>query len=265
MSKFLRFIALPAAIVAFACKMWASVPTTETSDIAGDDILNRYFAAEQSRGEALRGASMDVDIDASVPQLKEHGRLHALRRISKVGTITYRAITFQGDNTVKHQVIARYLDAERQVQANQEFAVTPANYKFKFRGERATSDRAVYVFDVIPRHKRIGLFKGEIWLDANNNLPVYEKGRLVKNPSIFFKKIEFERAYSVETGVPVPVRTASVIKTRLVGKIQLNVVYSNFSLHADEADSDVPQSNNVGESEGAAAAQVPSGPYATPE
>ena len=77
-----------------------------------------------------------------------------------------------------------------------------------------------------------------MWLDAATYLPVYEKGRLVKNPSIFFKRVDFERAYSIENGIPVPVRMASVIKTRLVGKIELNVNYSNFELDAVQPSND---------------------------
>jgi hypothetical protein len=247
--------------------MWAGVPGGGTGDIASQDILNRYLQAEQTQGGALRGASMDVDIDASIPKLKEHGRLHALRQISKVGTVTYHAITFQGDNTVKHQIIARYLDAEREAQTNQSLKITLANYKFKFKGGRTTATGApVYVFEVIPRHRRVGLFKGDLWLDARTYLPVYEKGRLVKNPSIFFKKVEFERAYAVETGVPVPVHTASVIKTRLVGKVELNVSYSNFELNTADADAETSAaSEDADVVRSSSAAQVGSGPYAPRE
>jgi hypothetical protein len=205
---------------------------------------------------------MDVDIDASIPKLKQYGRLHALRRISKVGTVTYHAITFQGDNSIKHQVIARYLDAERQAQADHNLAVMPTNYKFKFKGERTSTaaDARVYVFEVTPRHKRVGLFKGELWLDTHSYLPVYEKGRLVKNASIFFKKVEFERSYAVQSGVSVPVRTASTIKTRLVGNVELNINYSHFALTADQAAADdEPAPENFGSQ---VAAQVTSGPYA---
>jgi hypothetical protein len=71
------------------------------------------------------------------------------------------------------------------------------------------------------------LFKGELWLDASNYFPVYEKGRLVKNPSIFFKKVEFERAFAIQNGVPVPAHLVSTIQTRLVGKVELDVNYRN--------------------------------------
>jgi hypothetical protein len=246
--------------------MWAGAEGSGISDATSANIIDKYLEAEQTHATELRGASMDVDIDASVPQLKEQGRLHALRCISKVGAVSYHVIAFKGDNNVKKQVIARYLDAERQAQAEQNLEIVPANYKFKFKGTRvAPTDRQVYVFEVSPRQKRVGLFKGEMWLDANTYLPVYEKGRLVKNPSIFFKKVEFERAYSVDTGVAVPVRTASVIKTRLVGEVQLNVSYSNFAPAETAGAQNTPASVGPDSTGSSASVQSSVGPYALRE
>jgi hypothetical protein len=229
LNKFLRYVAVPTAIVLFACKMWG-VEAGEGASAASNYVLDKYLQATESQQGAFEGASMEVDIHASVPNLKEQGHLHALRRTSRLGRISYRVLGFQGDNTVKNQVIGRYLQAEQQAHGRQDLGITPANYKLKFKGERAIDgDRHVFVFDLAPRKKRVGLFRGEMWLDADTYLPVYEKGRLVKNPSIFFKKVEFERAYEIQNGVPVPVRMASTIQTRLVGRVDLSVQYSNFA------------------------------------
>ncbi|MEK7753340.1 MAG: hypothetical protein AAB654_15555, partial [Acidobacteriota bacterium] len=76
------------------------------------EIVDQYVNATQAQQEGLRGLSMEVEIDASLPKLKKQGRLHALRYISRLGEITYRAIRFDGDNTIKKDVIARYLTAE---------------------------------------------------------------------------------------------------------------------------------------------------------
>jgi hypothetical protein len=200
-------------------------------------ILDRYVQATQTHEDDLRGASMDVDIDASVPKLKQHGKLRALRKISKVGQITYRVLGFQGDNTVKNQVIGRYLQAEQQSQGDVSLAVIPANYKFKYKGQKTTPDgKQVYEFQVSPRKKKVGLFKGEIELDAATYLPIFEKGRFVKNPSIFFKKVDFERTFDIKNGVAVPQKMCSTIDARLIGKVELNIDYSNFTPNGAEAD-----------------------------
>ncbi len=211
--------------------------TDEQTEKPAAAILDKYVQATQNHEDDLRGASMDVDIDAAVPKLKQHGRLRALRKISKVGQITYRVMGFQGDNTIKSQVIARYLQAEQQGQGDMSLALIPANYKFKYKGERTGPDgKLVYTFQVSPHKKKVGLFKGEVELDAATFLPVIEKGRFVKNPSVFFKKVEFQRTFNIQNGVAVPQNMYSTIDARLIGKVELSINYSHFTPNAADTE-----------------------------
>jgi len=180
----------------------------------------------------MEGSSMEVDIEASLPKLKKHGRLQGLRRISRLGRITYEALRFEGDNSVKNHVIAKYLAAEAEAQADgsPSLAVTPANYKFKYKGPQQAAGQTVEVFQVTPRHKRKGLFKGEIWIDASTSLCVRESGRLVDIPSLFLKKIEFVKEFEIQDGVSVPRQIHSMVDTRLVGQAELTIDFRNVSL-----------------------------------
>jgi hypothetical protein len=222
-----RLFAVISLLSLASLSLWArSDAYTDDPASQGGIIIDRYLQA--TRADSYRPDSVEVDIDATVPRLKQHGRLRVLRKISDVGKITYHVLGFQGDNTVKNQVIARYLQAEQQGQNDQQLTVSPANYKFKLKGEKTTADgKRAYVFHVSPRAKRVGLFKGEVWLDATSYLPVVEKGRLVKNPSLFFSKVEFERDFAILHGSAVPERMNSTISTRLVGRVNLSVAYSN--------------------------------------
>jgi hypothetical protein len=199
---------------------------------APDAIVENYRTAAQQQARALDGASMEVEIQASLPKLNKQGRLRALRRISHLGRITYEALRFDGDNTVKNHVIAKYLSAEAEAQTDgpDTFAVTPANYKFKYRGVEQLGDETAHVFQVTPRHKRVGLFKGEIWIDADSFLLLRESGRLVKTPSFFLKSVEFVREYDIQNGVSVPRQLHTVVNTRLVGPAELTIDFRNVSL-----------------------------------
>jgi hypothetical protein len=238
--KALKSVAI--ALILGVCSAVAPALASD-DDMLGDSsetsaIIQSYLTATQAHQSSLQGASMEVDIDASVPHLQKHGKLHALRNISKLGKITYKVLGFQGDNTIKQEVIARYLDAEQESQAYKGIAITPANYKFKFKGKTRLADNAgwVYIFALSPRKKAAGLFKGEMWLDEATFLPVFEKGRLVKNPSIFFKRVEFERSYRIENGLAVPQTMSSVIDCHMVGKVELNVNYTNFEPNSQVAE-----------------------------
>jgi hypothetical protein len=199
-------------------------------DPASAQIIEKYIQATESTQSSALAGSIQMDIRASLPKLQKSGHLRALKKISAVGHNTYRVLAFQGDNTVKKEVIARYLQVDQSADRDPLLAVTPANYKLKFTGERSSNlGRDVYVFQVLPRKRRVGLFKGELWLDAQTCLPVYERGRLVKNPSIFFKRVDFERAYTIRDGIAIPDRFESTIEARMVGRVQLSVEYSDFS------------------------------------
>jgi hypothetical protein len=197
-----------------------------------DSIVENYCAASEHQQTLLKSASMDVEMAASLPQLKKQGRLHALRRISALGRITYEKLRFEGDNTVKNQVIVRYLTAEAEAQKEQAptMAVTPANYKFKYKGIGEMNGRQVYHFQVSPKQKRAGLFQGDLWIDSATYLRVQESGYLVKNPSIFLKRIAFTRSYDIRDGLSVPRQIQSTVETRLVGRAELTIEFSNFAL-----------------------------------
>lgn len=200
-------------------------------------IVDRFVDATHIQQESLRGLQMEVDIDAQLPKLEKQGRLRALRKISRLGQITYKALGFSGDNTVKQEVITRYLAAESSARENGTIAITPENYKFRYAGRITQHGNTLHVLEVTPKKKAVGLFKGELWIDAETGMPIRESGQFVKNPSIFLKKIAFVRDYELRNGVAFPIHIKSTVDTRIVGKAQLEINFSNFSKQ-DGADED---------------------------
>jgi len=219
----------------FLCSALLSLIAVAEPSTPADSILQNYVTATHLQALKKRAASMDVDFDAALPKLKKHGKLHALLRFSPVGLFRYEKQKFEGDPVVLKEVIARYLTAEVEAQREQSNAdaVTPDNYKFKYKGTRQDGDRQVHVFDVTPKQKREKLYRGEIWIDADTYLKVQESGYMVKNPSIMVKKIAFVRRYEIRDGVSVPRKVESVTDVRIFGKAEMTIDYSNFAVEED--------------------------------
>ena len=130
----------------------------------GDEgALRLYLANVEQHRLTVRDVAMEVDIAASLPDLKKTGELRALRRISKVGRVSYDVLSFIGDNMIKKDVIARYISAEVKSTAKENgesIAVDAKNYKFKYRGMYAQGDDwRLYLFEVKPRKKKEGFFE----------------------------------------------------------------------------------------------------------
>jgi len=235
---------LPAAVLAsmvLATPVSLCLGASEAESDESVEVLHRYLDATRTQQDTLRGVEMQVDIDAKLPKLEKQGRFRALRRISRLGLITYKALGFSGDSTVKNEVITRYLSAESQARDTGAVAIAPANYKFKYKGVADREGREVAIFQITPRKKVVGLFKGELWLDRATGMPVRESGTFVKNPSVFLKKIEFVRDYEIHDGVAFPKHIESTVDTRLVGRAELSIDFSNFSRpEIAEADETAP-------------------------
>jgi hypothetical protein len=199
------------------------------SDDANLPIIAQYQDATRTQQAALRGVQMDVAIDAKLPRLEKQGKLIALRTISKLGKIGYKFLGFQGDDTIKQEVIARFLTAEMEADKGPDIAITPANYKFRHRGSIERNGQRTELFQITPKKKRIGLFKGDLWLDAKTGMPVRESGEFVKMPSVFLKKVQFTRVYEIQDGIAIPKHLESRADVRLVGAAELNIAFSNFS------------------------------------
>ena len=200
------------------------------------EIVEKYLTSSRIQQETLRGMQMEVQISADLPKLHKTGKMSALRVISRLGKISYKMLGFSGDDTVKRDVIARYLSAETETQRdNSQYAITPANYRFKYKGFLEQSGNQIYLFELKPRRKTVGLFKGELWLDAKTFMPIKEEGEFVKNPSVFLKKVEFVRDYEIQDGVAIPKHIESKVDTRIVGRADISIDFTNVrKLDPDE-------------------------------
>lgn len=188
----------------------------------------------KSRNRILRGVSMITRFAGKVTKLDKVARVEARRHVAADGAVDYDLIARDGDKIIQKELINRFIGTEMDPhRANSEgMAITPENYKFKFKGTREENGRSVDVFELHPKKKRVGLFKGEIWMDTESGLSVHEAGTFVKSPSVFLKDIRFVRDYEIRDGFALPKSTSIYAKTRFWGMAELEVNYSDVAWDA---------------------------------
>ena len=232
MNRSLFFSLLVFAVPAFA----DAIPADGANQIS-QQVLARYFAAVNEQAPKTRGVEMDMDFSARIPRLKKEGVMLARRIVSSLGKISFVVKSFTGDNTVKNYVIIKYMSGEVEMadklgEKSAEAGITPRNYKFKYKRLSTFNGRPVHIFELNPLKKQLGLFKGELWIDDETALPVRETGSLVKSPSVFLKKVQFTRTYAMYNGASLPSRVESTVETRIAGKAELDIRYTNFGPEA---------------------------------
>jgi hypothetical protein len=191
-------------------------------------MVSKFLDAQKIQQQALRGVQMQADIDAQLPKLKEQGRWQLLRVVSQMGKITFKRLSdFVGDKTVQHEVIEKYLKMEADSTGDTSYAINPQNYKFRRKTIMTQDNSRVWVFELTPRRKAVGLFKGELWLDGATAMPLKETGTFVKTPSIFLKKVAFVNEYKLQDGISVPSHIECHVDTRIAGRADLDIHFSN--------------------------------------
>lgn len=204
------------------------------ADSPADEVLNRYFT-RQRETPRLTDYAVDVEIEAALPSMHREGGMTATRILKGGRDLAYRGAAFTGDESIRRDVITRYLNGDKEsLQSTGDISISPGNYRFEHRGVAAYLEHRVHVFEVIPRTKKVGLFRGELWIDMDTAQPLREFGRLVRSPSVFLKDVDFVRDYHLIDGRALPVRFISRMDTRLVGPAEITVHFRNYRLGAAE-------------------------------
>jgi hypothetical protein len=227
------FGSLPTTLSAISLLGIMSLLTPATVQAAEDGAslaFARYVATYVTtamQGDDGSAASVDtvLEIDASLPKLGKQGRMEVIRHSGPAGRPEYEVVSFEGDATVKQQVIARYLEVEQQAYALpvSSVAVTPDNYKFRYAGSIESGGNRSYIFAIKPRHGGGGLIDGHLWIDQSTGAAVHQDGRVVKRASIFIRQIRITRDSGSRAGLPYLRVTHVDIDTRLAGRAELTI------------------------------------------
>jgi hypothetical protein len=216
----------PAAIHATPLTAPAASPSM-SSDLA----LQVYQQRVEEQARNLASYSATTLIRAELPATSQCGEYQLRRDYLAPRTLGFKVIQSAGDAFVKTNVIARLLRSEvDHVQKDDPAltSLTPVNYKFSHKSTTTLDGRPVHIYQVKPRTKRLGLFKGRIYLDALTGTLVRTEGSIVKSPSLFIKSIHFVQNYVDIAGFTFPSHSHSEAKTRIVGRVVVDIYDQDY-------------------------------------
>jgi len=188
-------------------------------------VGNRKYQVKYRGFLGGRTAELVVDVKYESPGIKE---------------FTIRSST--GSPVIVDQVLKKLLQAEIEassLDAQKRTALNDDNYSFTQVGIEQTPTGSMYVLAVDPKRKDKFLYRGQIWVDAEDFAVVRLEAQPAKNPSIWTKKSEVEQVYTRVSGFWLPARNHSTSEIRLGGIAELTIDYSGYRILSPE------QVNNV--------------------
>lgn len=195
----------------------------------------RYIASLHERDPFTDSGPVGVQIQASLPALYKEASLLTIREIGESERSEYRVLQAEGDAIVIQEVIARYLLVQEQLEELplSSIAVTPANYKFRYKGEVGAGSTLAYIYEITPRKKRAGLIQGQLWIDSVTGDAILQTGHFVKAPALLAGKIEVVRNTELLEEDQRIRFTHVTIETPNAGRGELNIVEKPLAVGRD--------------------------------
>jgi hypothetical protein len=178
----------------------------------------RIYRVEYHGFPSSSDAEMIVDVKYRAPGTKE---------------FTIRSTT--GSRLIIDKVFCKLLEAEQEAQAletQRRAALNSDNYDFSMLGYESTPSGSMYVLKVEPRTKDKFLYRGRIWVDAEDFAVVRLEAEPAKNPSFWTKSSKLEQVYTKVSDFWLPARNHSISSIRLGGLAELTIQYSNYQITA---------------------------------
>lgn len=213
-------------------------------DFALQTVIRRY----QDQSFRLLAYSDQTVMTADLPDYKQRGEYELTRQYSAPNSLRFTPIRYTGDGFVKNNVLVRLLQSEVdhvEKQQGADTAITDANYKFSHKAVETIDGRLVYVFHVKPRKKRVGLFKGKIYVDAYRGELVRAEGEMAKSPSLFIKNLQFVQDYTDIGGFSLPAHLHSVAKVRIIGRTIVDIFHRDYKTRTTESGQGTENTNTA--------------------
>jgi hypothetical protein len=148
------------------------------------------------------------------------------------GTKHFEVVSEEGWKAAHKHVLRKMLQSESETshpEARVKTRINPENYDFKFAGTEVLDGRTAYVLEVSPKRKEKYLFRGRIWVDAEDYALARAEGQPAKNPSFWTKSTHFVQIYQKSGLFWFPRSTQSVTEAHIFGTTDVNIEYFDYA------------------------------------
>jgi hypothetical protein len=147
------------------------------------------------------------------------------------GTKQFEVVSETGSKMLIDRVFMKLLQGEKEAfeaENQKHIAINQENYEFTLIGYENAPRGPSYVLSVKPRTKNKYLFRGKIWVDAEQFAVVRVQGEPAKNPSFWIKDTIIETLYVNVNDFWLPARNHSVTSVRLGGHAEFSIEYKDY-------------------------------------
>ena len=219
--------AAPGGQQAFASK-------SSTSETTGDLVFAKLVEFNARRESRLEQYSVRGTYRVQNAKGEMSAESQVLLRYRAPGTKEFKIISEKGSGLVRSRVFKPLMEVEVETAAvrnRHDSSITPDNYTFDLLGEEDVNGYHCFVVQAVPKRADKYLFKGKIWIHAEEFAVVKIEGQPAVNPSVWIKRVDFVRRYQKVGEFWLPLNNQSTTRVRIFGKNTLTTDYDNYQIN----------------------------------
>jgi hypothetical protein len=142
---------------------------------------------------------------------------------------SFRIVSQSGSKLLCDKVLKRAVDSEEEASKDKSStALNPTNYRFELLGTELVDGRPSYILQVDPLRKSKFLYRGKVFVDADDYAVTKIEVEPAQNPSFWISSTHIENKNSKTDGVWLPEKNRSESKIRLGGTAVLTIDYGTY-------------------------------------
>jgi hypothetical protein len=211
--------------------------TTPVPLLSADEIVTRLVERNLERARALEAYQ-----GTRVYRLEYRGfpGFRSAEMIVEVkyhspGTKDFNIRSEKGSRFIIDRIFKRVLETEKEAlnEENQRrVALNKDNYEFTLDGYESAPPGPFYILSVEPRTDNKLLYRGRIWVDAQDFAVARIEAAPAKNPSFWTKETKIEQVYAKVGSFWLPLSNRSSSDIRLGGHASFTIDYQDYRITA---------------------------------
>lgn len=202
--------------------------------LTADEIITRLTEADRSRYQRLKVYSSIRNYSMVNQRFKKSARMQVKVAFQHPDQFEFEVVEEEGPGAVRNQVFRKMLQSEQEAlneREREKTQLTLQNYDVELIREELLNGRRCYILSASPRTKNKFLYRGEVWIDAQDFALARIEGAPAQKPSFWVRKTKFVHLNQKVGDFWVPLSNHSRTEVLIFGSTDVEIHYGDYEVN----------------------------------
>jgi hypothetical protein len=217
------------ALLLSTAPVFSQVPAATT--LNAGEIMAKVFTKDSTREAMGAGYTGKREYVLENHHMDKRAQMQVSVSCDPDGTKHFAVVSEDGWKSAHKHVFHKMLDSETETSrpnSRPKTRLVPENYQFSLVGSDSLEGRAAYIIEAVPKRSDKYLFRGRIWVDAQDYAVARIEGQPSQNASFWIHSTHFVTQYQKTGPFWYPASTTSVTEAKIFGRTDVNIRYYDY-------------------------------------